>query len=162
MTTTRPREKKNEWYKQLLEADYERDPTNGRTVFYLANTYREMGMVDEAIAKYNEKLSLSGQWIEEMVLSRYDLLVLYLKEKKDVAKAVEHAEAIRSSGRMRPEPFYELCQYYRENGDLAEAAKYLLLAQVRGVWVLKTYKTLRRDQRRVNSIDDFFLFTSVH
>jgi tetratricopeptide (TPR) repeat protein len=131
VTDTRPRDKKNEWYKSLLEAEYERDPTNGRTVFYLANTYREMGMVDEAITKYHEKLTLPGQWIEEVVLSRHHLLVLYLREKSDIDRAIEQAEAIRSSGRMRAEPFYELCRHYRETGNLVEAAKYLLLAQVR-------------------------------
>lgn len=131
VTTTRPRDQKNEWYKHLLETEYQRDPMNGRTVFYLANTYREMGMVDKAIDKYNEKLALSGQWIEEIVLSRHYLLVFYLKEKKDLDKAVEQANEIRRSGRMRPEPFYELCQYYRVNNDVAEAAKYLVLAQVR-------------------------------
>lgn len=131
MTDTRPRDQKNEWYKALLEAEYERDPSNGRTVFYLANTYRDMGMMDEAIDKYEQKLAMSGQWIEEVVLSRHQLLILYLNHKNDVSKAVAQAEGIRRSGRMRPEPFYELCRYYREAGNLAESAKYLLLAQVR-------------------------------
>lgn len=130
VTDTRPRDQKNEWYRTLLEAEYERDPSNGRTVFYLANTYRDMGLVDEAIDKYEEKLSMSGQWVEEVVLSRYQLLVLYLKQKNDPSKAIEQAEGIRRSGRMRPEPFYELCRYYREAGDLAESAKYLFFAQV--------------------------------
>lgn len=87
-------------------------------------------MVDEAIDKYEEKLAMPGQWVEEMVMSMHQLLVLYLKHKKDVGKALEQVDGIRRSGRMRPEPFYELCWYYREAGDLAEAAKYLLLAQV--------------------------------
>lgn len=119
---------------------------NGRTVFYLANTYREVGMLDEAMEKYHEKVAMPDQWIEEVVLSRHHLLVMYLNYKKDVDKAIEQAEAIRTSGRMRPEPFYELCRYYREKGNLAESAKYLILAQV------------RRWRLSCGAIDDFGCF----
>lgn len=124
-----PSDEKNEWYRQLLEADLEKDPSNGRTVFYLANTYRDLGMWDKAIDMYLNKLKMPGQWIEEIVQSRFQLVKLYLA-KKELHRAVEQANAIRSSGRLRPEPFYQLLRYYREAGDKAEAAKYLLLAQV--------------------------------
>jgi len=55
----------------ILEKDYnERGRRDTRTVFYLANTYRECGRREEAVAKYDEYL-LRSEWPEERFFARY-------------------------------------------------------------------------------------------
>jgi glycosyltransferase involved in cell wall biosynthesis len=100
-----------------------------RTLFYLAQTYREMGLNELAVSTYQKRIDAGG-WIEEIVYSRYCLIRLYLYVYGNVDKAREQAELIRASGRMRPEPFYLLCTYLRDKSNIADAAKYLVCAQM--------------------------------
>jgi glycosyltransferase involved in cell wall biosynthesis len=100
-----------------------------RTLFYLAQTYRDLGLTDLAVSTYHKRIA-AGDWIEEIIYSRYMLLKLYLHSLDDVDKAVEQAELIRKSGRQRPEPMYHLCTYFRGKSDIPEAVKYLTAAQM--------------------------------
>jgi glycosyltransferase involved in cell wall biosynthesis len=54
--------------RQLLLQDYHRDPTNTRTVFYLANTFRDLGRTDSAVDWYLERAKMGG-WEEEVYYS---------------------------------------------------------------------------------------------
>jgi len=54
----------------LLEREHERDPSDTRTVFYLAQTYRDLGMVAEAIELYRKRAEMGG-WGEEVYFARY-------------------------------------------------------------------------------------------
>lgn len=45
---------------RLLSAEMERDPANGRTVFYLAQTMRDMGKADEAITLYERRAEMGA------------------------------------------------------------------------------------------------------
>lgn len=49
----------------LLRADLARDPGNPRTVFYLAQTLRDLGETQEAIALYERRATMGG-WEEEV------------------------------------------------------------------------------------------------
>jgi len=49
----------------LLRAEVERDPTDARSWFYLANSYRELGRHAEAIDAYARRVALGG-WSEEI------------------------------------------------------------------------------------------------
>lgn len=49
---------------QLLLDDARENPKNGRTAFYLGNTYSEMGKPKEAVKWYDRRLMLGG-WDEE-------------------------------------------------------------------------------------------------
>ena len=53
---------------RLLSADLERDPGNTRTVFYLAQTRRDLGEREAAIALYRRRVELGG-WPEEVYFS---------------------------------------------------------------------------------------------
>ncbi|MDJ0380341.1 glycosyltransferase [Streptomyces sp. G-G2] len=53
---------------RLLGAELERDPRNPRTVFYLAQTMRDMGRADEAITLYERRAAMGG-WVEEIYYS---------------------------------------------------------------------------------------------
>jgi glycosyltransferase involved in cell wall biosynthesis len=119
------KEDKLERDRRLLEGT-EQTP---RTLFYLAQTYRDMGLTDLAVSTYLKRIGAGG-WIEEIVYSRYMLLKLYLHTLDDVDKAVEQANLIRRSGRQRPEPMYHMCSYWRTHNDIPEAVKYLTAAQM--------------------------------
>lgn len=49
---------------KLLEEDYQEDPANFRTVFYLAQTHECLGNIDEAVNWYFKRSSMGG-WAEE-------------------------------------------------------------------------------------------------
>ncbi|BBC34818.1 hypothetical protein SGFS_061120 [Streptomyces graminofaciens] len=53
---------------RLLRAALDRDPGNTRTVFYLAQTLRDLGETDEAITLYQRRAAMGG-WAEEVYYS---------------------------------------------------------------------------------------------
>jgi len=55
---------------KLLQKAHLEDPTDRRTVFYLAQSYRDLGMVDAAIAMYRKRAQMGG-WAEEVYWARY-------------------------------------------------------------------------------------------
>lgn len=55
---------------KLLTAQLERDPDDARTVFYLANTLRDLDRDDEAIKRYRQRADMGG-WDEEVFYSLY-------------------------------------------------------------------------------------------
>ncbi|WP_233447955.1 MULTISPECIES: glycosyltransferase [Streptomyces] len=50
---------------RLLGAELDRDPSNPRTVFYLAQTLRDLGRAEEAAALYERRAAMGG-WGEEV------------------------------------------------------------------------------------------------
>lgn len=58
--------------RSALEAAYAEDPRDTRTVFYLAQTYKDLGLVDEAIRFYRLRVEMGG-WAEEVYMARYEL-----------------------------------------------------------------------------------------
>jgi glycosyltransferase involved in cell wall biosynthesis len=58
----------------LLEMEYRQNPLDSRTVFYLAQSYRDAGRKQESIAYYRKHLDLSGTWIQERYLSLVNLI----------------------------------------------------------------------------------------
>jgi glycosyltransferase involved in cell wall biosynthesis len=65
---------------KLLSEDHARDPLNARTVFYLAQTYYDLDMVDEAIHYYRLRAHMDG-WAEETFYARYRLGCLLCEHK---------------------------------------------------------------------------------
>lgn len=56
----------------LLEAEFLDQPGNARTVFYLAQTHRFLGNIDQAIGYYRLRADMGG-WQEETYYARYQL-----------------------------------------------------------------------------------------
>jgi glycosyltransferase involved in cell wall biosynthesis len=56
----------------LLQAEYDKNPTDGRTVFYLAQSYKDCGNYDRAI-KYFQIYSEMGGWDEQVWYSKFIL-----------------------------------------------------------------------------------------
>ena len=71
----------------LLETELQRDPNNGRTLFYLAQSYRDAGRPVEAARYYKRYVDLSGgPWAQEAYMSLVNLIGL----SSDVAEIMAY------------------------------------------------------------------------
>jgi tetratricopeptide (TPR) repeat protein len=95
----------------LLSGELERDPHDARAVFYLAQTYRDLGQLEEAIDLYRRRASMGG-WDEEVFYSQYQVGVLRERagDHEGALAALLEAWEIRPG---RAEPLYELAWMLR-------------------------------------------------
>lgn len=104
---------------RLLGAELERDPGNTRTVFYLAQTRRDLGERDKAIALYARRARMGG-WDEEVYFSL--LQVGELKaEEGDWPGAMDALVAAWEHRPRRLEALYELASRLRVKGSYRAA-----------------------------------------
>ncbi|AJF69780.1 glycosyl transferase family 2 [Streptomyces vietnamensis] len=97
---------------RLLSAELDRDPTNPRTVFYLAQTLRDMGRSDEAVALYERRAAMGG-WGEEVYVSLLQSGVL----RADAGDWPAGMDALTRAWESRPERLeacYELVARLRK------------------------------------------------
>ena len=97
---------------RLLAADLEAQPDNPRTVFYLAQTLRDLGRLDESIELYRRRAGMGG-WPEEAFYARYQvgLLAERAGRRDEAMIALFDAWSYRP---QRAEPLYELAWMFRE------------------------------------------------
>ena len=95
----------------LLSAELERNPDDARSVFYLAQTYRDLDRLPEAIELYRRRASM-GDWEEEVFYSQYQLGVLTARtgDHEKALAALLQAWEIRPT---RAEPLYDLAWMLR-------------------------------------------------
>ncbi len=97
---------------KLLTADLARDPDDVRTVFYIANTLRDMGKTLAAIRFYCMRANMGG-WDEEVFMAKYE-----------AARLAEDAMAMEKVFESRPsraEPAAWLTLYYAKEGNQSGA-----------------------------------------
>jgi tetratricopeptide (TPR) repeat protein len=76
----------------LLEKELETTPGDGRTLFYLAQSYRDAGEKAKAVATYKRYLDLSGTWIQEQYMAIVNLLgLLTVKDESEKISLVWRA-----------------------------------------------------------------------
>ena len=96
---------------QLLEAYMADNSTCARTKFYLAQTYRDMGLITKSVDMYRQYLKLDS-WDEEKFYAQYMIGSLLKSEGSDIAfhelvKAYEQRPS-------RAEPLAKLCEMCRD------------------------------------------------
>ena len=96
---------------ELLEASVSRSPDNERDVFYLAQTYRDLGELPHSIELYRRRLQLGG-FDEELFYARYQIGVLHA-QLGDWAAAVPALLDAWNSRPTRIESLYQLALGYR-------------------------------------------------
>ncbi|MFI6849427.1 glycosyltransferase [Kitasatospora sp. NBC_00085] len=99
---------------RLLTAELRRDPGNARTVFYLAQTLRDMGRTEEAITFYEQRARMGG-WAEEVY---YALLQAGILKAED-ADWPGAMDTLARAWEVRPqrlEACYELVSRLRTMG----------------------------------------------
>jgi len=108
------REGRIERYLDLLLQDYEKDPNNPRTTFYLANSYFDLKKYKEAICFYKLRLKQGG-FFEEVWYSQYRIAMAkwFLKYPVDeISKDFLLAYKIRPT---RNEPIIALARLLKIN-----------------------------------------------
>lgn len=91
----------------LLERSYKEDPTNERTVFYLAQTYEGTGRKDDAVRLYRERAAIGG-WNEEAYIA-----LLRVGRLTDTLEDCLKAHLFRP---QRPEGIYEVAKRFNRCG----------------------------------------------
>jgi glycosyltransferase involved in cell wall biosynthesis len=96
----------------LLEKAVQDDPTCGRHVFYLAQSYRDAGKLELALKNYEKRFAMGG-WDQEVYWSLYQIAILQEDlnyPEETVSKSYVKAYNYRPT---RAEPLYRLSSYYR-------------------------------------------------
>jgi glycosyltransferase involved in cell wall biosynthesis len=102
----------------LLEQQLEATPDDPRTVFYLAQTYRDLGNKDSAAEFYRRRVDLGG-WDQEAFYAALQLGTLVADDLWPVGLAL-----LVDAWEMRPsraEPLYEIAVRARNIGDFKVA-----------------------------------------
>ncbi|MFD3947004.1 glycosyltransferase [Streptomyces sp. NPDC058579] len=99
---------------RLLGAELERDPSNVRTVFYLAQTMRDLGRTTDAIALYERRAAMGG-WAEEVYYALLQAGVLRA-ESGDWPAAMDTLTRAWDARPERLEACYELASRLRLRG----------------------------------------------
>lgn len=99
----------------LLRRDLERDPDNPRTVFYLAQTLRDLGQTEDAIAMYQRRAAMGG-WEEEVYYALLQAGCLHA-DAGDWPTAMDTLVHAWQHRPQRLEACYELASRLRQRGQ---------------------------------------------
>jgi len=97
---------------RLLSEDLAKNPNSVRSMFYLAQTYRETGRPAEALPWYKRRVEIGG-WDEETYFSLYGICLCH----KDLGNTAEFVLAALEAYNFRPsrgESLRELACYFRD------------------------------------------------
>lgn len=108
---------------ELLKKGLEDEPNNHRYYFYLANSYADIGDVDNAIKWYKKRID-AGNWYEEVFISYKKLGELYMDKGED-EKAIYYWTLGYETIAQRSETLYKICNYYRNKGKNYSSLLYL-------------------------------------
>ena len=105
------------------------EPNNERYMFYLAQSYHDIGKYKDAIHWYTKRIRKAG-WYEEVYYSYYRIARCYLglgRSWEMVEQSYEEAWKYLPS---RMEPLYEIGKHYQETEQYEKAYKWLKKACV--------------------------------
>ena len=122
--------------RRLLSDELRREPTNGRAAFYLAQTLRDLGRLNEAIDLYRRRAEMGG-WPEEVFYALYQVGVLTDRAGRRDQAMIALFDAWSNRPR-RAEPLYELAWMFRDRGNYHAA----YLVSERGIGILAPADTL--------------------
>jgi tetratricopeptide (TPR) repeat protein len=107
------------WHRDcdLLLKEYNKNPYDPRTVFYLAQTYACLGDLEKAQHWYEKRITMPG-WDKENFMAWYRLAQVYeaLDKKDEAVCSYLKAYSLRPH---RAEPLIRLAQHYWKTGDNA-------------------------------------------
>ena len=110
---------------RLLSQDLEENSASSRSLFYLAQSYHDLGDDEVALEKYQEYIRSFEHtaWPEEVFYSRYMVgrLLRRLERRNDAVFSLLLAFQYRPH---RLEPLQELCEICREDGNYHLAAMF--------------------------------------
>lgn len=105
--------------RDLLERDLARNPSDLRAVFYLAQTYRDLGQPAKAAELYERRAEMGG-WEEEVYYSLFQAGVIHA-DLGDWPRGMELLIRAFESRPTRLEALYQLATRLRARGDYQTA-----------------------------------------
>lgn len=101
---------------ELLEQGLKEQPHNLRYLFYLAQSYRDAGLLDKSRELYLKRAAAGG-WEEERWVAQFR--AAQLAEHLQLDETIIFKAYLKSwiSNQKRAEPLYELARYYRNKKD---------------------------------------------
>ena len=97
---------------KLLEQHLRQHPDNARSQFYLGQSYKHAGHLEQAYEAYRKRVAMRG-WAEETFVAQLEVgrIAILLQEPEEVV-----LRELLAAYEMRPtraEPLYELARYFR-------------------------------------------------
>lgn len=112
---------------RLLKTGLEAHPNNDRYTFYLANSYKSAGQIDNAIEMYKKRIQLGG-WVDE-IWNSFNSIAHCYNERGDIGNAIHHWMEAYNAYPERIENLYEIVKYYRLANKHRLAYSYYVLAK---------------------------------
>ncbi len=105
---------------RLLEEDLTLHPENARSQFYLGQSYKHAGHLEEAYEAYRKRVDMKG-WAEEAFMAQLEVgrVAIALDEPEDVI--LRELLAAYGMRPVRAEPLHELARYFRLRRMYAKA-----------------------------------------
>lgn len=110
---------------RLLTQGLKDEPDNVRYMFYLAETCRHEGKMEESIKLYKRRIKAGG-WDEEIYRSYYGITLCYIG-MGNAMKADTYALRSFFFRPCRIEGLYAVCKWHRERGENEKAYWFFLL-----------------------------------
>ena len=101
---------------KTFEAALIKEPNNERYVFYLAQSYKDAGLLEKAIENYEKRAQMGG-FDQEVFWSLYQIANLQKWLKKDTSLFVKSYYKAFHYRPSRIEPLYHLAKHYRSEGN---------------------------------------------
>jgi ADP-heptose:LPS heptosyltransferase/glycosyltransferase involved in cell wall biosynthesis len=111
----------------ILETEWSKHPNDKRTLFYLANAYRENGRFDEAIRTYRNYIARGGNFHDELVLAKYYVALSHYC-KRDYTQALKAAHEVMAFDDRWGEPYSLAGECYFFKRQFKKAAHYFKIA----------------------------------
>lgn len=97
----------------LLQQGLQDEPGNVRYQFYLAQSYQDAGLLEQALEAYHHRASAGG-WEEERWTAQFRAAQLTERLNKPIEQIYMAYLQAWASRQQRAEPLYELARFYRE------------------------------------------------
>ena len=107
----------------VLHQALQREPGHTRYTFYLAQTYRDAGLLEDSVRCYRLRMAQDG-WDEERWFSAFQVAVLCERLQQPAAEVQQAYLAAYAMRPSRAEPLCELARYLRQRGEHAMASLY--------------------------------------
>ncbi len=125
---------------RLLEDELKNDPSNSRTVFYLGQSYRSAGKLEEALKYYKLRASMPSNMSEENFWSLYLMGCIQEELKKEPEQFIDSYCKAYLNISDRAEPLYRLAYYFNQIGNYILA--YLLGKLALGISIPPFYAAI--------------------
>lgn len=106
---------------RLFEEELARNPDDARSQFYLAQSYRDAGLLEQALAAYKKRASMENGWDEERFMAQLEAGRASVRLEKPEAVVLGELVAAYRLRPTRAEPLYELARYFRAKKDYGMA-----------------------------------------